>query len=169
MELFVFHAEECDPKRCTGVKLRQKENVALLYNLEDIPIGSIFLNPFAPQALSPEDRSKAEQFGVTAYDCSWNTPDKIKDVDSDLIHRSLPYLVAANPVNYGKPTQLSTVESLSAALYILGKKEEAKKLLEGFKWGHSFLELNKKPLEEYSRARNSREIVRIQDEFIPTK
>ena len=79
--------------------------------------------------------------------------------------RCLPYLVAANPVNYGVPTKLSTVEALSAALYIAGFKEEAKRLITIFKWGKVFLELNEKLLEEYIAARSSNEILTLQRKY----
>jgi len=81
--------------------------------------------------------------------------------------RSLPYLVAANPVNYGKPTKLSTVEALAAALYIIGYKEQAEQLLSIFKWGLQFIRLNQKLLDAYAKAKNSTEVVELQKKFMP--
>jgi len=78
----------------------------------------------------------------------------------------LPYLIAANPVNYGVPTKLSTVEALSAALYIVGFKEKAEQLLSKFKWGPNFIVLNQEFLEGYARAKDSAEVVELQRGFI---
>ena len=56
---------------------------------------------------------------------------------------AVPYLVATNPVNYGKPWRLNCVEALAAAFYITGYDSYAERLLSGFGWGHSFYEVNK--------------------------
>jgi len=80
--------------------------------------------------------------------------------------RCLPYLLAGNPVNFACPTKLSTAEALAAALYIAGFKKEAHRLMSIFKWGHTFIELNKEKLEKYAMAKNSSEVVEIQKSFI---
>ncbi len=83
-----------------------------------------------------------------------------------MVHRALPFLLAANAVNFGRPFKLSTVEAFAAALYILGEKEQAALILNKFKWGPIFLELNREPLERYSKSRDSTEVVRIQGEYL---
>ena len=61
-----------------------------------------------------------------------------------LNHRPpVPYLIATNPVNYGKPWRLNCVEALAAAFYITGFDSFAERLLSCFGWGHSFWEVNK--------------------------
>ena len=82
------------------------------------------------------------------------------------VSRCLPYLVAANPVNYGAPTKLSTVEALAAALYIVGSKDNAERLLSIFKWGPQFINLNRELLDSYAKAKDSTEVVEFQKKFI---
>jgi pre-rRNA-processing protein TSR3 len=78
----------------------------------------------------------------------------------------LPILVAGNPVNFGRPTKLTTAEALAAALYIAGFGNDATELLSVFRWGHTFLELNHERLEDYADAKNSIEVVELQKRFI---
>ncbi len=167
VDLIIYHEEDCDPKKCTGLKLEQQNDATIVDNTEEIPKYAVLLTPFSEKAFSREDLENVENEGLVALDCSWEKIEKIKGIQSRAVHRSLPYLVAANPTNFGKPTKLSTVEALSAALYILGKKEQGEKILENFNWGPTFYEMNKQPLEAYSKADNSTEIVRAQKEFIP--
>lgn len=164
MNLFVYHAKHCNPKRCTAQKLARFNLVILLYSLRDIPKTSLILDPFSEKALSPEDKTFTS---ITALDYSWEREGTFKKRFRN--GRCLPYLVAANPVNFGKPTKLSTAEALCAALYILGDKSKALNILSKFKWGKTFMDLNREALEEYSKAESSSEIIKIQDTFINMK
>ena len=79
--------------------------------------------------------------------------------------RRLPTLLASNPVNYAKLHKLSSVEALAAALYIMGFKNYAGRILASFKWGETFLTLNREPLEDYSKVETAAEISRAEAQF----
>jgi pre-rRNA-processing protein TSR3 len=163
--LHFYHADQCDPKKCTGKKLA-RFNLAKLYKSpKQLPRKAILLDPFAEQALSPADNPS---YGIVVFDCSWEEVERVFPAIErlDFQHRALPFLLAANSVNFGKPFKLCTVEAFAAALYILGEKEQAALILNKFKWGPVFLEMNHEPLEDYSRAKDSTEVVKIQKEFM---
>jgi pre-rRNA-processing protein TSR3 len=81
--------------------------------------------------------------------------------------RRLPLLLAANPINYSKLGKLSTVEALAGSLYILGYQQMANELMNKFKWGHTFLELNCNILEDYANAETKTRITEIEKEYFP--
>jgi pre-rRNA-processing protein TSR3 len=83
------------------------------------------------------------------------------------IGRRLPLLLAANPINYSRVGMLSTAEALSSSLYILGFKEMASLLMNKFKWGHTFLELNSDLLEDYANAKNLTEVADLEKSYFP--
>jgi len=165
--LVVYHANEDDPKKCTAKKLARFGFATLQKNLRRVPSHAVLLDPFAEKSLSCEDRMVAQQYGLVALDCSWkNAEQTFQLLQVRLTPRALPFLLAANPVNYGKPFQLSTLEAFAAALYILDEVTQATKILGIYTWGHRFLELNKEPLEEYRAARSSAEIIDLMKKYI---
>ena len=160
--IVIYHANQCDPKRCTGLKLKRHGLARVVTKTRFLPKRAIVLNPFSEIAFSPADRQRIQDFGLVALDCSWEHAQKVMSSHVKGTSRCLPILIAGNPVNYAKATKLSTVEALAGALYIAGFKEEAKQLLSIFTWGHTFLELNADLLEGYSEAKDSADIVRMQ-------
>lgn len=167
INIIVYHAKQCDPRKCSALKLKRHNLVRVVHRLRLLPRGAIVLNPFAERAFSPADRERIEERGLVALDYSWKCTENSRLIPLIGESRSLPYLVAANPVNYGTPTKLSTVEALAAALYIIDYKEQAEQLLSIFKWGPEFIRLNQKLLDAYAQAENSTEVVELQKKFMP--
>lgn len=161
----MWDLNHCDPKKCSGRKLSRHN---LIKNLK---LGQQFrglvLSPVGKQCVSPNDKYIIEKFGLAVIDCSWA---KIEETPFDRMKspnpRLLPFLVAANPINYGKPYQLSCVEALAAAMVITGHKKEAKYYLSKFSWGHSFLELNAEALELYASCTDSKSVLEAQEKYL---
>ena len=158
---------EDDPKKCSAKKLHRFGFAKLEKNLRKIPKHAILLSPFAEKSLSREDLPIAEEVGILAVDCSWeNAEERFQEFSKAYIPRALPFVVAVNPVNYGKPFKLTTLEAFAAALYIIGKPDQAREILKIYNWGSNFLELNKQPLEDYRKAKSSKEIIEIMKQYI---
>lgn len=130
-----------------------------------LPKRAVVLNPFAEVAFSPADRERILDCGLAALDCSWEHAEKVLLKHVRGTSRCLPILIAGNPVNFGKATKLSTVEALAAALHIAGFEHQASELLSIFKWGHTFLDLNHDWLASYKKAKDSTDIVELQERF----
>jgi pre-rRNA-processing protein TSR3 len=141
-KLFCLNYKECDPKKCTGVKLSRLNLIKMISKIDKNQINSIILNPFAPKELSDLDRNTVLKYGLLVIDCSWN---KIMNLAKSEFKnsRKLPPLIAANPTNYGKWEKLSSAEALAAALYITNFNDLANLILSKFSWGQGFKELNK--------------------------
>ncbi len=160
--LLAYRDNTCDPRKCTVEKLARFGRVRILPRLGAIPRGTLLLDPTAEQALSPADRSVRS---ITVLDVSWAVLDT-SAVRSIRRRRALPFLLAANPVNYGRPFRLSSIEAFAAALFILGEREQADSILSLFHWGPQFILLNAEPLSRYAAAIDSTEVISIQAEYL---
>ncbi|MHA1860891.1 MAG: DUF367 family protein, partial [Candidatus Ranarchaeia archaeon] len=154
-------------KKCTAIRMHKYGYVSIFYRLRDMPAHALFLNPLSIKALSPADQDIAEEYGLVALDCSWADAERLHRMKRRLEHRALPYLVAANPTNYGRPLRLSTLEAVAAALYILGEHDRATEICTKYNWGPHFIELNITRLSAYSHASDSAEIIELQKGFLP--
>lgn len=75
-------------------------------------------------------------------------------------------MTAVNPVNYGKPYKLSCVEAIAATLHLGGFYDETEFLLSHFKWGLSFLEVNKELFDGYKKCSKPKELTEFQEKYI---
>ena len=162
MDLHVRYVGDDDPEKCTARRLERFDLVSLHRTDRATPRGLV-LDPHAARALSPADRDAADR--LVAIDCSWTSAEPGR-FDLGGPRRALPFLVAANPVNYGRPFRLTTVEALAGALVVLGERERAERLLEPFRWGATFLELNDEPLRRYAACADSTAVVAVQADYL---
>ncbi|GAB5587117.1 ribosome bioproteinsis protein tsr3 [Umbelopsis nana] len=161
MPVAMWDFKHCDPKRCSGVKLARHNMLKTLKVTQRFR--GIVASPVGEKAVSPADRHIVEQFGVAVVDCSWA---KIDEVPFSRIKAPVPYLVATNPVNYGKPWKLNCAEALAACFYITGFPEYGEELLSKFKWGHAFKKVNGQLLAKYAKCEDSTEVVKVQNEWL---
>ncbi|KAF7730413.1 ribosome bioproteinsis protein tsr3 [Apophysomyces ossiformis] len=165
MPVAMWDFKHCDPKRCSGVKLARCQMLKTLKLSQRFR--GIVASPVGEKAVSPADRSIVEMYGAAVVDCSWA---RIDEVPFSKIRgpsdRLLPYLVATNPVNYGKPWKLNCAEALAAIFYITGFPEHGEALLAKFKWGHAFKKVNGGLLAKYAKCKDSTEVVSVQNEYL---
>ncbi len=163
--LAMWDLGQCDPKRCSGRKLARLGCLRELRLQQRFP--GVALTPSATDCISPGDYHLIHSDGLAVVDCSWN---RLDDVPFGRIKsaapRLLPWLVAANPVNYGKPCKLTCAEALSAGLYISGYRDAAELLMNKFKWGHGFITLNRDVLESYMRCKTGVEVIETQNKWL---
>eukprot|EP00611_Tribonema_gayanum_P013507 TRINITY_DN2448_c1_g1_i5.p1 TRINITY_DN2448_c1_g1~~TRINITY_DN2448_c1_g1_i5.p1 ORF type:complete len:233 (-),score=40.72 TRINITY_DN2448_c1_g1_i5:50-748(-) len=131
------------------------------------PFQGLVLSPNGEKTVSPEDREIVDTLGISVIDCSWA---RLDDVPFHQMrrghHRLLPFLVAANPVNYGKPFKLTCAEALAATLVIVGLREQGALVMDQFGWGPEFLKINADVLERYAACSSGAEVITAQAAYL---
>ena len=164
IKISILMHKQDDPTKCTAEKLIKFK---MAKQVKKIPFGHIILDPFSKVILT--NQGKQNILGICAIDCSWKLAMNTIKISkrSNTKNRKLPALLAGNPINYAKLGILSTSEAIAGALYILGYKEHAYEIMNKFKWGHTFIELNHDILEDYSKANEPEKIIEIEKEYFP--
>jgi pre-rRNA-processing protein TSR3 len=155
----------CDPKRCSGKKLMK------LGLMRELHVGQrhngVIITPNGKTVVSPADREVLDIYGAAVVECSWA---RMKEIQWGKVggrcERLLPYLVAANSVNYGKPWRLNCAEALAAAFYICGHPDWAEQILEPFSYGSAFLEINSSLLRKYAACSDAAEVKKTEKEWM---
>jgi len=164
IKVLVHDEGQCDPKKCTAKRM-VKFGLAKEVSVRQIPRGSVILSPFAEYALSPADREHAMKNALVVMDLTWSNINEFPR-PKGMNERALPFLIASNPVNWGRPMELNSAEAVVASLIILGEKEQADEFVKRFNWGDEFIRLNGNMLSDYSDAKDSSDVVRIQNEYL---
>lgn len=165
VKLAMWDFDHCDPKRCSGKKLER------LGYIKNMRVGQKFqgivVSPNGKGVVCPDDKEIVENFGAAVVECSWARLDEVPFNKIGGKHeRLLPYLVAANTVNYGRPWKLNCVEALAACFAIVGHEDWAAQLLENFSWGLTFLEINSELLEVYRGCTDSESVEQAQNAWM---
>ena len=163
--LYMWEFGQNDSKRDSGSKLRRLGYAGLLRIGQTFP--GVVLSSEANTFVSQADRDIIETKGISGINCSWNRLDEIPfdKMGKGRNQRILPFLVAANSVNYGKPYKMNTAEAMAACLYIAGFKRDAEIVLSSFGYGKEFIKINHDALEVYASCKDSNEVKIAQDSF----
>lgn len=165
-KLYTIELHQDDPAKCTSAKMR-KMGFSHAITSHRIGRNSLVLNPFAETTLLKADSSIVDIHGLVVIDCSWVNAVEVFRRRIKGTQRKLPVLLAGNPVNYSKRSSLSSLEATAASLYIMGYFELSHRLLSLYKWGETFLTLNREPLDEYAKAESVTEINEIERSYFP--
>jgi pre-rRNA-processing protein TSR3 len=168
--LHIIHLDQDDPKKCTARKLGARNLATLHFNTRRPPRRGFLLDPSAGVILGPDDLPLINRgAALVALDCSWKRLDEslheVMKISPRLEGRTLPLVLAANPISWGQPGRLSTAEALATCLVMLNQDEQAQRLLSPFSWGEQFFLLNEEPLIAYKNAQTRGEIIAQQWEF----
>ena len=127
----------------------------------------VVISPKGKTILNPGDRELLEQYGAAVVECSWKRVDEVPfSRIGGKCERLLPYLLPANPTNYGRPWRLNCVEALAACFYICGHREWAEEILSTFSYGEAFIDINETVLKRYAACKDEDEVKATQEAWL---
>lgn len=155
----------CDAKRCSGKRLMR------LGLMRELHVGQkhagVVISPKAKTIISPADRPLLEQFGAAVVECSWKRVEEVPFAKiGGKCERLLPYLLPANPTNYGRPWRLNCVEALAAAFVICGHLDWAESVLSTFSYGQAFLDINATVLKRYAACEDEEGVKSVEGAWL---
>lgn len=156
--IMVIYYREDDPLKNTSLKMVRK-GYAKLISSRAITGKPVVLNPYSNSILGSWHRPLIEKYGIVVLDASWRRLEPVYFRGIEGLHLKLPPLIAGNPVNYGKPCILSSIEAVASTLFITGFEETYYELIRLYKWMETFHNLNHEILEKYRRAKNEKEML----------
>ncbi len=160
MQIQVLMFEQDDPSKCTAAKLVK---FGIAKRIKHLTGKDMILNPFAKEFVLKTDRDLTAS--LTGIDCSWELAQNMFLKRFVGLSRKLPPLLAGNPVNYSKVGKLTTAEAIAGALYVMDYKDLADSVLDKFKWGHTFFDLNQYLIQDYLTAKTTEDVVNISQEY----
>ena len=160
MKVQVFMLRQDDPAKCTAAKLVK---FGLVKQIRKTTGNAMILDPFAEKLVLKTDMYIFDS--ITAVDCSWELVQKTFARSFSGFSRKLPPLLAGNPVNYAIIGKLTTAEAIAATLFIMGFDDQAHAILNKFKWGHTFFDLNQDLLKDYSNADTQEKTIQISYDY----
>ena len=155
----------CDPKRCSGKRLVKQGLMREMRMGQRHP--GVVITPNGKKVVSPADAPLLEQFGAAVVECSWA---RVKEVQWSKVcgkcERLLPYLIAANTVNYGKPWRLNCAEALAACFAICRHLDWAEQVLAPFPYGSAFLDINASLLKRYAACKDEADVKKVEEQWL---
>ena len=155
-KIFYVYLKQDDPKKSTMKKL-ERYNITKRIPLSKI-YNKLFLTPYSDNYILNKDRFIYEEKGIVVIDGSWNLINTIENIKSKN-SRKLPLLLPVNPVNYGKPGKLSSLEALAAALFIMGYNDLAGNIISKYSWSQNFIKTNIEPLNDYIKCNSNEDCI----------
>jgi len=133
LKLFVYQLSQDDPKNVPQIGFSHLRLVKTVYRISRIPKNSVVLIHTLRIPYFQEIEISYRKW-LVVIDCSWERAEEVFSKRFHGLNRRLPSLLAANPLIMVTILSSVRLRLFAAALYIIGLKKEAEKIVGIFKW-----------------------------------